>query len=84
MYNLFYWKSNFTCLGYVFNYSFFKMRISITEFNDNISFFIGKSKHEPVELTKRGILVAAIINRFNYEKIKNSSRPGETTKKTTG
>lgn len=54
------------------------MKISITEFNDNISFYIGKSKTEPIELTKRGILVAVIINRFNYEKIKNSSRPGKT------
>jgi PHD/YefM family antitoxin component YafN of YafNO toxin-antitoxin module len=56
------------------------MKISITEFNDNISFYILKSKHEPIELTKRGILVAAIINKFNYEKYKsqNQTRPGKT------
>ena len=54
------------------------MKISISEFNDNISFYIDKSKHEPIELTKRGILVAVIINKSNYEKIKDSSGKGTT------
>jgi len=55
------------------------MRVSITEFNDNISFYILKSRTEPIELTKRGILVAVIINKLDYEKIKNSSRKRTTS-----
>lgn len=54
------------------------MKISITEFNDNISHYIDLSRKEPVELTKRGIVVAVIISKIDYEKIKNSPRTGKT------
>lgn len=44
------------------------MKISITEFNDNISFYIDKSKTEPIFLSKRGIVVAVIISKKAYER----------------
>ena len=50
------------------------MKVSITVFNDNISFYIAKSKTEPVMLTKRGVVVAVIISKKVYDnppKIKN-------------
>lgn len=43
------------------------MKLSITEFNDNISFYISKAKSEPIELTKRGVVVAVIISKKQYE-----------------
>jgi PHD/YefM family antitoxin component YafN of YafNO toxin-antitoxin module len=43
------------------------MKVSITKFNDNISFYISKSKTEPIELMKRGIVVAVIISKKQYE-----------------
>ena len=43
------------------------MKISITEFNDNISYYISKSKFEPILLTKRGITVAVIISKKVYD-----------------
>jgi len=49
------------------------MKISITDFNNNISLYISKSKHEPVELMKRGVTVAVIISKKAYDQgpIKN-------------
>lgn len=44
------------------------MKISITEFNNNISLYISKAKKEPVELTNHGIIVAVIISKKEYEK----------------
>ena len=38
-------------------------KISITEFNQNISFWIDESQREPIALTKKGIVVAYIVNR---------------------
>jgi len=38
-------------------------KISITEFNENISKWIEESGKVPVALTKKGIVVAYIINR---------------------
>jgi antitoxin (DNA-binding transcriptional repressor) of toxin-antitoxin stability system len=38
-------------------------RISITEFNQNISQWIEESNVEPIALTKKGIVVAYIVNR---------------------
>lgn len=43
------------------------MKVSITEFNDNISFYIDKCKTEPVLLSKRGIVVAVIISKKIYD-----------------
>jgi prevent-host-death family protein len=43
------------------------MIVSITKFNDNISFYIDKSRKEPVKLTKRGIVVAVIISKKAYD-----------------
>lgn len=47
------------------------MKISITEFNDNISFYIDKARQEPVLLTKHGITVAVIISKKLYDKSQN-------------
>ena len=44
------------------------MNVSITDFNDNISFYISKSKSEPILLTKHGIVVAVIISKSEYDK----------------
>lgn len=44
------------------------MKISITEFNDNISYYIEKAKFEPIELSKRGITVAVIISKKAYDR----------------
>jgi len=49
------------------------MKVSITEFNDNISFYIEKAKTEPIELTKHGIVVAVIISREIYDQIKKEN-----------
>jgi prevent-host-death family protein len=43
------------------------MKISITEFNDNISFYIDKARKEPIQLSKRGIIVAVIISKKAYD-----------------
>ena len=43
------------------------MKISITEFNDNISYYISLSKSEPIMLTKRGIVIAVIISKKVYD-----------------
>lgn len=43
------------------------MKVSITEFNDNISFYIAKSKTEPILLSKRGIVIAVIISKKAYD-----------------
>ena len=50
------------------------MKIGITKFNDNISFYISKSKTEPIELTKRGIVVAVIISKKAYDQGPNKAR----------
>lgn len=55
------------------------MKVSITEFNDNISTYIAKSKTEPIFLTKRGICVAVIISKKVYDQGPNQTRPRETT-----
>jgi|GEM_PF-6265408 prevent-host-death family protein len=44
------------------------MKVSITEFNDNISMYIEMARKEPIELTKRGIVVAVIISKQEYAK----------------
>jgi prevent-host-death family protein len=44
------------------------MQISITEFNDNISTYIEKSKTEPIFLSKRGIIIAVIISKKAYDR----------------
>lgn len=44
------------------------MKISITEFNNNISIYIAKSKTEPILLTKKGIVIAVIISKKVYDK----------------
>ena len=46
----------------------YSMKISITEFNDNISLYIEKSRKEPIFLSKRGIVVAVIISKKAYDK----------------
>ena len=43
------------------------MIISITEFNDNISYYIDLAKKEPIKLSKRGIIVAVIISKKEYD-----------------
>lgn len=43
------------------------MKVSITEFNDNISYYISLSKNEPILLTKRDIVVAVIISKKAYD-----------------
>ena len=43
------------------------MKISITEFNDNISQYITLSRQEPIFLSKRGITVAVIISKKAYD-----------------
>jgi prevent-host-death family protein len=45
------------------------MKVSITEFNDNISMYIEMAKDESIELTKHGIVVAVIISKQTYAKI---------------
>ena len=50
------------------------MKLSVTDFNDNISLYINKSKNEPIELTKRGIVVAVIISKKAYDKGSNQAR----------
>jgi hypothetical protein len=47
------------------------MKISITDFNSNISYYISLSQKEPIELLKRGVVVAVIISKKLYEKSKN-------------
>lgn len=44
------------------------MKVSITDFNANISYYIDLSKKEDIELTKRGVVVAIIISRAKYER----------------
>lgn len=55
------------------------MKISITDFNDNISFYITKSKSEPIMLTKHGIVVAVIISKKVYDQGPNQTRQRETS-----
>jgi prevent-host-death family protein len=43
------------------------MNISITEFNNNISYYIDLAKKEPIKLSKRGIIVAVIISKKAYD-----------------
>lgn len=43
------------------------MIISITEFNNNISYYIDLAKKEPIQLSKRGIIVAVIISKKAYD-----------------
>ena len=43
------------------------MKISITQFNDNISYYIDMAKKEPILLSKRGIVVAVIISKKVYD-----------------
>jgi len=50
------------------------MRISITEFNNNISIYIDKAKKEPILLMKRGVVVAVIISKKAYDKGPNPTR----------
>jgi prevent-host-death family protein len=50
------------------------MKVSITKFNDNISFYISKSKTEPIELSKRGIIVAVIISKKAYDQGPHKTR----------
>jgi prevent-host-death family protein len=50
------------------------MKISITEFNDNISYYIDKSKTEPILLSKRGIVIAVIISKKAYDQGPNPTR----------
>ena len=45
------------------------MNISITEFNNNISYYIDLAKKEEIKLTKRGIVVAVIISKKTYDEI---------------
>ena len=42
------------------------MKLSITEFNDNISFFISCVKDEDIYLTKRGIVIAIMTSKERY------------------
>jgi prevent-host-death family protein len=49
------------------------MKVSITDFNNNISAYITKAKTEPIELTKRGTVVAVIISKKDYEKRSNQT-----------
>jgi PHD/YefM family antitoxin component YafN of YafNO toxin-antitoxin module len=50
------------------------MKISITKFNSNISFYIAKAKSEPVMLMNRGIVTAVIISKKVYEQGPNPAR----------
>lgn len=43
------------------------MIISITEFNNNISYYIDLAKKEPIKLSKRGIIIAVIISKKAYD-----------------
>ena len=43
------------------------MIISISEFNDNISYYIDLARKEPIKLTKRGIIVAVIISKNEFD-----------------
>ena len=45
-------------------------KISITEFNQNISEWIEASRYQPIALTKKGIVVAYIVSRQIWEHIK--------------
>lgn len=43
------------------------MKISVTDFNNNISLYITKANKEPIELMKRGVVVAVIVSKKIYE-----------------
>jgi PHD/YefM family antitoxin component YafN of YafNO toxin-antitoxin module len=46
------------------------IKISITEFNENISMWIDEGRRQPIALTKKGIVVAYIISRSLFEFVK--------------
>lgn len=54
------------------------MKISITEFNNNISLYILKAKTEPVMLMKRGVVVAVIVSKKAYDQGPNPTGQRET------
>jgi len=43
------------------------MIVSITQFNDNISYYIQLCKKEPIKLSKRGLIVAVIVSKKEYD-----------------
>lgn len=55
------------------------MKLSITEFNNNICLYIEKAKKEPIQLMKRGIVVAVIISKKAYDQGPKPIRQRETT-----
>jgi len=55
------------------------MKVSITEFNNNISLYIAKAKSEPIRLMKRGVVVAVIVSKKVYDQGSNQTRLRETT-----